>query len=137
MSPPLEDDMLEIDLRFDTDLLLALEEIASEQNKTVSEVCEFILQEALKPNGDFWNSAFVKPCPFCGMQPDMEDCDTLYPNGSAWLISDGDTHFVNRDQAPKENWCYSMHCVQTGGGCGAEVSGNSKQEAIEKWNRRP
>lgn len=137
MSSPLEDELIEIDLRLDTDLLLALEEIASEQNKTVEELCEFLLQEAFKPNGDFWNSAYVKPCPFCGMQPDMANIDTLHPNGYAWLTTDDITHFVDRNQAPQENWCYSLHCVETAGGCGAEISGNSKQEAIEKWNRRP
>lgn len=137
MSPLLEDELIEIDLRLDTDLLLALEEIASEQNKTVEELCEFLLQEAFKPNSDFWNHAYVKPCPFCGVQPDIANADTLYPNGSAWLATDGITHFVDRNQAPPENWCYSIHCVETAGGCGAKMSGNSKQDATEKWNRRP
>jgi hypothetical protein len=37
---------------------------------------------------------------------------------------------------PKEQWCYSIHCVTTSGGCGVEISGDSRQECIDKWNRR-
>lgn len=79
----------------------------------------------------------MKPCPFCGHPVDMEDPDTLYPNGVAWKIqANGTRTFHNFKEAPSENWCYTMHCVETAGGCGAEVSGNTKQEAIDKWNRR-
>lgn len=130
-------EFVEIEIDLDQDLIFELQKIADEQDKTVDEVCEHILKEAFKPNGHFWDRAHLKPCPFCGTQPDIEDHDTMYPNGSAWVErEDCITHYVNRNQAPPENWCYSIHCVEHAGGCGVEMSGNSKQEAIEKWNRR-
>jgi len=128
-------ELIEVDL--DEETILALQILADEQNKTLDELCEHILKEAFAPNGTFWNCASLKPCPFCGAQPDLEDCDTMYPNGVAWVErEDGIVHYVNRNQAPPENWCYSIHCVEHAGGGDAEMSGNSKQEAIEKWNRR-
>jgi len=78
------------------------------------------------------------PCPFCGKAADIEDDDTLYPNGGAWKFNDAlqmRTYHRHRE-APKEQWCWSMHCPEVAGGCGAEVSGDSKDEAIAKWNRR-
>lgn len=129
-------ELVEVDL--DSETIFALQILANEQNKTFDELCEHILREALKPNGAFWDHAALKPCPFCGMQPDLEDGDTMYLNGAAWAeLEDGIAHYVNRNQAPPENWCYSIRCVEHAGGCDAEMSGNSKQEAIEKWNRRP
>ena len=79
----------------------------------------------------------VKPCPFCGMQPDIEeDEDCLYPSG-AWLeTKQGIRHYVPTRQAPPEQWCYTLHCVVHHGGCGAEIHGDNRQEAIDKWNRR-
>ncbi len=80
----------------------------------------------------------MKPCPFCGHEVDLEDGDTLYPNGVGW--EDHPEYsirgYVKYGLVPKEQWCYSMHCPTAAGGCGAEVSGDSKQEAIDKWNKR-
>jgi hypothetical protein len=82
-------------------------------------------------------SSRVEDCPFCGLSVNMDDPDTLYPNGIGWKIrSDGMTSYHSFRDVPKEQWCYSIHCVTTAGGCGAEISGNSKQECIDKWNRR-
>jgi hypothetical protein len=80
----------------------------------------------------------MKPCPFCGKEVDMEEPDTLYPSGVGWAYSErsGLRHFVSFRDVPKEQWCYSMNCPETTRGCGAEMVGNSKQEAIDKWNRR-
>lgn len=79
----------------------------------------------------------MKPCPFCGHEVDLEDDDTLYPNGFAWTDRGGWYRTYHRyDFVPQEQWCYSMHCVTTAGGCGAEIHGDSRTEAIEKWNRR-
>ena len=77
------------------------------------------------------------PCPFCGKAADIDDDDTLYPNGIGWK-SDGDLGrtYHNYRQVPKEQRCWSMHCPEVAGGCGAEVSGDSKDEAIAKWNKR-
>ena len=79
----------------------------------------------------------LKPCPFCGMEADAEDEDTIYPNGVGWETSpEIHRYYVHRKEVPQEQWCYSVHCVQHYGGCGAEMSGDSIDEAINKWNRR-
>jgi Restriction alleviation protein Lar len=78
----------------------------------------------------------MKPCPFCGLQPDLEDHDTIYPNGTGWYTVNGHRGYKWAKEVPQDQWCYSVHCVTTAGGCGAEVSGDSKQEAIDKWNKR-
>jgi hypothetical protein len=79
----------------------------------------------------------MKPCPFCGHAVDMDDPDTLYPNGTGWkLRHNGFRSYHNFREVPRTQWCWSIHCVTTSGGCDAEIGGNSRQECIEKWNRR-
>lgn len=79
----------------------------------------------------------LKACPFCGHEADSSDPDTLYPNGTGWKVnSDGLLSFHSFREVPKAQWCYSLHCVVTSGGCGAEMYGLTKQEAINKWNKR-
>lgn len=78
----------------------------------------------------------MKDCPFCGMPVDLEDPDVLYPNGTGWKIRGDLRSYHHFREVPPEQWCYSMHCTTTSGGCGAEISGDSKEEAVEKWNRR-
>lgn len=80
----------------------------------------------------------MKPCPFCGKVVDLDEADTLYPNGIGW--SD-DAHpplrvYLTFREVPKDQWCWTMHCPTTTGGCGAEISADSRQEAIDAWNRR-
>ena len=80
----------------------------------------------------------LKDCPFCGMKLDLEEPDVLYPNGYAWSF-DKDLQFKTYHRAremPKEQWCYGVHCPTSTGGCGAVINGDTKEEAIEKWNRR-
>jgi len=75
----------------------------------------------------------MKPCPFCGHQMDMDNPDTVYPNGTGWKIGeDGIRTYHDAREVPREQWCYSVHCV----GCGVEVSGDSRQECLDKWHRR-
>lgn len=78
------------------------------------------------------------PCPFCGMAVDLEDHDTLYPSGCGWKFDDGlqMRTYHNFREVPKEQWCYGMHCPTCAGGCGAEIHGDSREEALEKWNKR-
>ena len=79
----------------------------------------------------------MKPCPFCGKEVDLEDEDTLYPNGCGWEDRTlGFRSYHSFREVPKEQWCWSMHCPVTSGGCGAEISGDSKQECIDRWNTR-
>lgn len=79
----------------------------------------------------------MKPCPFCGKEVDLEDQDTIYPNGTGWEDRhNGLRSYHSFREVPKEQWCYSVHCVTTAGGCGAEMSGDTRQEAIDKWNSR-
>jgi uncharacterized protein (DUF1919 family) len=78
----------------------------------------------------------LKDCPFCGMEQNSEDEDTLYPSGTGWKISRGFRHYVSIFDVPKEQWCYQVVCATTYGGCGAEVHGDSVEEAVAKWNRR-
>jgi hypothetical protein len=79
----------------------------------------------------------MKPCPFCGHPVDMDNPDTIYPNGIGWKIREnGFKSYCSAFVVPPEQRCYSMFCVETAGGCGAEVSADSKQECIDKWNRR-
>lgn len=80
----------------------------------------------------------VKPCPFCGKKSDLYDDDTLYPTGIGWKF-DADLQtrtYCKFREVPKEQWCWTMHCPEVAGGCGAGISGDSREEAIAKWNAR-
>ena len=78
------------------------------------------------------------PCPFCGRPVDLTDGDTLYPNGTAWEFNEELQGRVYRSarEVVREQWCWSMHCPESSGGCGAEMSGNSREDALNKWNTR-
>jgi hypothetical protein len=78
----------------------------------------------------------MKPCPFCGLKVELEDGDTLYPTSGWKERANGMREYCLVYEAPPEQWCYTMHCPTTAGGCGAEISGDSMQEAMDKWNRR-
>lgn len=80
----------------------------------------------------------MKDCPFCGHAVDLEDGDTLYPNGIGWkdYPDIGIRGYFNHKEVPKEQLCWSIHCPTTAGGCGVEISADSRQEAIDKWNTR-
>lgn len=75
----------------------------------------------------------MKTCPFCGKEVDLSDPDTLYPDGIGWLFDEklGFKTYHNFRDVPKTNWCYQLMC-----GCGAEMHGDTRQEVIDKWNRR-
>lgn len=84
----------------------------------------------------------MKPCPFCGKRMDETDVDTVYPSGFGW-IDHWEENYDYREYVsvlsvplPKEQWCYQVVCQTHQGGCGAQISGDSKIEAIENWNRR-
>lgn len=78
-------------------------------------------------------------CPFCGRTPNLEDPDTLYPNGIFWRYREDlglRTYHSRKDRQESDGVCYTMHCVAHAGGCGAEITGDSLQEALELWNSR-
>ena len=83
----------------------------------------------------------LKPCPFCGMQSHQDWDDTLHPSGSGWReLQFGETkirHYMGRKDYHKwEGACYEIDCAETYGGCGVNITGDSKEEVINKWNRR-
>ena len=70
-----------------------------------------------KENEIDYSAVQLKRCPFCGFQPRATDDDCIYP--------------VTQDRR-----LWSLNCYETGGGCAAEVLGDSPEEVIEKWNSR-
>lgn len=79
----------------------------------------------------------LQPCPFCGMTPPDDLSDTLYPSGIVWTDHEqGFRSYSSFKDNPTGDRCYSMNCTTNLGGCGAEVHGDSKDEAIAAWNRR-
>lgn len=80
---------------------------------------------------------YIKPCPFCGHAVELDNPDSVYPNGTGWgTCADGTRAYYPARIVPPDQWCYSVHCVVTAGGCGAEISGDSFSEAVARWNRR-
>lgn len=80
------------------------------------------------------------PCPFCGRPVDMDDEDTLYPSGIYWRYSEEiqSRYYVShKERLEGDCACYSMHCPESSGGCGASISKDSYEEVIAAWNRRP
>jgi len=75
------------------------------------------------------------PCPFCGKRPDMDDLDTIYPTGK-WRHHDSYKVYLSFDNEAFDGYVFKMHCPENSGGCGAEISGDSKEEALMKWNMR-
>lgn len=79
----------------------------------------------------------LKPCPFCGLQSHQDWDDTMHPSGVGWRDYPPFRHYLGADQ--RHRWqgkCYEINCATQYGGCGANISGDSKEEVIEKWNRR-
>lgn len=75
-------------------------------------------------------------CPFCGHAVDIENGDTLCPNAIGWKDMEYGRAYFSFREVPPEQWCYSFHCPTTSGGCGCEMSADTEEEAIKKWNTR-
>lgn len=75
-------------------------------------------------------------CPFCGLKFPKDLIDNVYPTGR-WREDDGMRHYLLPDD-PREHFgrTWNVVCQEHMGGCGASISGDSYDEAIEKWNRR-
>ena len=85
----------------------------------------------------------LKPCPFCGLQSDVDWDDTLYPSGSGWREDPCGTegrylrHYLGANERHRwQGTCYQINCAEIYGGCGVNITGDSKQEVIDKWNYR-
>ncbi len=61
------------------------------------------------------------PCPFCGQHPYVDDPDCIYP-------------VTRPDKDGRQVW--RAGCMESAGGCGAECTGWSAEEAVERWNTR-
>lgn len=76
----------------------------------------------------------ILPCPFCGSEIQEED---VYPTGTGWRLRESELkEYVSFREVPREQWCYSVNCLPCNGGCGAEMHADTKEEAIENWNKR-
>lgn len=81
----------------------------------------------------------VKPCPFCGHQPE-DRRDFFHPTGTVWQdrLLNGRKFRTYHRHGTKEydGRCWVLACLTHEGGCGAEMSGDSEEDTLERWNRR-
>ena len=85
---------------------------------------------------DATNGEALLPCPFCGhVTEDLRD--GLHPSGTRWREDNGFRHYISRKD-PREHHgrCWEMNCLKHEGGCGANITADSREEVIEAWNRR-
>ena len=88
------------------------------------------------------NSELLK-CPFCGSMLDQHDSDTLHRSGIVWrdvMVGD-DLIRQYKFRSPALPWepqgeTWELHCNVIYGGCSAQLSGDSREEVIAKWQRR-
>lgn len=82
------------------------------------------------------NQAHLLSCPFCGHTP-QDWQDFLHPTGQAWRDDDGMRHYMRWDD-PRgtHGQVWELGCLEHEGGCGATMTGDSRQDVLEKWNRR-
>ncbi len=74
-------------------------------------------------------------CPFCGHVP-QDLRDALHPTGIRWREDKGIRHYIGPKDPRDGTPCWSLDCLEHEGGCGAEMSGDGRDEVISKWNRR-
>ena len=67
------------------------------------------------------NSDTTKPCPFCGQLPDVTDEDFFYP----LFRSESEFHVLWR-----------AGCIESAGGCGAEVTGPVSYTHLDVYKRQ-
>ena len=80
----------------------------------------------------------LKPCPFCGFEfRDDELVDTFYRSGTRWVdMPTMRRYFSHRDAPTDAAYCWTIHCAEEMGGCGASISGDTYDETAHKWNSR-
>lgn len=78
----------------------------------------------------------LKPCPFCGSVLDLLDRDVFHPSGG-WKIHKGFRSYLSFSDLDKfDGFTWQINCPTIYGGCGASISGDSEEEAVEAWNKR-
>lgn len=76
-------------------------------------------------------------CPFCGRNPDPTDPSTLHPTGTVWRDeAEFRSYHSHSERQEGDGLCWVFSCLTESGGCGAEVHGDSEEQAIAAWNRR-
>jgi hypothetical protein len=58
-----------------------------------------------------------KRCPFCGLTPDLDDVDFLHPENRVRTV-------------------WGAHCSGAAGGCDASTLGDSREDAMRRWEER-
>jgi hypothetical protein len=87
----------------------------------------------------------MRECPFCGHFPDPDNyIDSFHPTGQGWrddpLGEEGKPfrHYMRyNDPRGVHGKVWEMNCLIHEGGCGANITGDSREETIAAWNRRP
>jgi hypothetical protein len=67
------------------------------------------------------------PCPFCGFVLDINDSDCIYP---------ATRPIYNPVSKAMEYPLYEVNCYESGGGCGANLLGETVEDCIRLWNTR-
>lgn len=85
----------------------------------------------------------ISPCPFCGSELDVNDPDVLHREPFGWVdkIIGGfmTRQYLHRNDplgSEPHGQCWSLNCPTIYGGCGVGISGDSREETIQKWERR-
>lgn len=85
----------------------------------------------------------ILSCPFCGHMP-QDLRDFLHPTGQGWrddpIGDDGEMmrHYMRyNDPRGTHGQCWELGCLEHEGGCGATMHGDSREDVIAKWNKRP
>lgn len=85
----------------------------------------------------------ISPCPFCG-HTGYDIRDFLHPTAQGWrddpFGEEGKPfrHYMRyNDPRVCHGQVWEMGCLEHEGGCGATMTGDSREEVIAKWNRRP
>ena len=85
----------------------------------------------------------ILSCPYCGHTP-IDEMDFLHPTGQGWrddpIGDDGKMmrHYMRyNDPRGVHGQCWELGCLEHEGGCGATMHGDSREDVVAKWNRRP
>lgn len=81
----------------------------------------------------------LKPCPLCGYDLSDNPDDSFHPSGSYMRYDKTNDlyHYVGRqNRKPEDLPLYILCCPVSSGGCGLELTVESEEDALFKWNRR-